>query len=332
MGEGMGVSRTSLVELFRSARARRGPLLADARTTAFRWVNGGPDGVPDVTVDAFADVLVMSLYRDFSSPDEEALLDAAMEAWAPRGLYLKRRPREARVLANVARDALAPEGPARGEAVESLEALENGVRFLIRPGQGLSVGLYLDMRDTRAWLMGEVRGLTVLNLFSYTCAFGVVAMASGAKRALNIDSSRRVLEWGEENARLNGQPVDRYDFVAGDVFDWLGRLAKKGQGFDVVIADPPSFSTTRTSRFSAVKDYAKLAEAAARLVAPGGRLVACCNLAGLTSRRFEAMVAEGLASAGRQGKAVRSLGPSPVDFPSSPEEPPALKVHVLQLR
>ncbi|WP_225410498.1 class I SAM-dependent rRNA methyltransferase [Stigmatella hybrida] len=323
---------TSLTERLREARARRGALLSDARTTAFRWVNGAPDGVPDVTVDTFAGLPVVSLYRDFSPEEEQALLDAAWEAWAPRSLYLKRRPREARVLANVARDVVAPEAPARGEPVESLEALENGLRFRIRPAQGLSVGLYLDMRETRAWLHGEVKGLTVLNLFSYTCAFGVVATAGGAKRVLNIDSSRRVLDWGEENARLNGQPVDRYDYVAGDVFDWLGRLAKKGETFDVVISDPPSFSTTRSTRFSAARDYPLLAEAAARVVAPGGRLVACCNLAPLTPRRFEALVMEGTARAGRTARPVAALGPSAVDFPSSPEAPAGLKVQVLQLR
>lgn len=328
----MSPSNPSLVDRLRSARERRGALLSDARTTALRLVNGVPDGVPDVTVDTFSGVHVVSLYRDFQTAEEQALLDAAMEAWAPRSLYLKRRPREARVLANTAREVLAPEQPARGEPVESLEALENGLRFLIRPAQGLSVGLYLDMRETRAWLLGQVKGLTVLNLFSYTCAFGVVATAGGASRVLNIDTSRRVLDWGEENARLNGQPVDRYDYVAGDVFDWLGRLAKKGQGFDVVISDPPSFSTTRTARFSAARDYPQLAEAAARLVAPGGRLVACCNLSTLAPRRFEAMVTEGVGRAGRQGRSVLSLGPSPVDFPWSPEAPPGLKVNVIQLR
>ena len=288
--------------------------------------------MPEVTADAFGGLYVISLYRDLTPAEEEALLDAAVAAWAPRSVYLKRRPREARVLANVAKEALAPEVPARGEPVESLTALENGLSFLIRPAQGLSVGLYLDMRDTRVWLKDEVRGRTVLNLFAYTCAFGVVATAGGATRALNIDASRRVLEWGEENARLNGQPVGRYDYVAGDVFDWLKRLAKKGEAFDVVVSDPPSFSTTRTARFSAARDYAKLAEAAARVVAPGGRLVACCNHAGLPARRFEAMVAEGLALAGRQGRALRSLGPSPVDFPAPPGEEPALKVHVVELR
>jgi 23S rRNA (cytosine1962-C5)-methyltransferase len=328
----MSSLRRSLVTRLRAARESRGALLTDPRTTAFRLVNGAPDGMPDVTVDLFANVYVASLYRDLSPDEEEALLDAIQEAWPPQSVYLKRRPREARVVANIARDVVAPEKPARGAPVESLEALENGLRFLIRPAQGLSVGLYLDMRETRAWLLGQAKGLTVLNLFSYTCAFGVVATAGGATRVLNIDTSRRVLDWGEENARLNGQPVDRYDYVAGDVFDWLGRLAKKGQGFDIVISDPPSFSTTRTTRFSAAHDYPLLAEAAARLVAPGGRLVACCNLSTLPPRRFEAMVAEGVGRAGRTGRPLLSLGPSAVDFPASPEAPPGLKVNVVQLR
>ena len=321
-----------LVDTLRAARARRGALLSDAATTAFRLLNGAGDGVPDVTADVFGDVVVVSLYRDLSEAEEATLLDAAVTAWTPRSVYLKRRPREARVLANVAKDALAPEAAARGEAVEDFVAKENGLCFHIRPGQGLSVGLYLDMRDTRAWLQAQASGLTVLNLFAYTCAFGVAATAGGAKRVLNMDASRRVLEWGEENARLNGQSVERYDYVAGDVFDWLGRLAKKGESFDVVVADPPSFSTTKTTRFSAARDYARLAEAAAKVVAPRGRLVACCNLAGLPSRRFETMVLEGVTRAGRTGKAVGSLGPSGLDFPTPPGEEPALKVHVVQLR
>ncbi|WP_375757805.1 class I SAM-dependent rRNA methyltransferase [Corallococcus exercitus] len=321
-----------LVDLLRASRARRGPLLADPATSAFRLLNGAADGVPEVTADIFGDVVVVSLYRDLTDAEEATLLDAAVSAWTPRSVYLKRRPREARVLANVAKDALAPESAARGEPVEDFVAKENGLSFHIRPGQGLSVGLYLDMRDTRAWLQAQASGLTVLNLFAYTCAFGVAATAGGAKRVLNMDASRRVLEWGEENARLNGQAVDRYDYVAGDVFDWLGRLAKKGESFDVVVADPPSFSTTKTTRFSAARDYARLAEAAAKVVAPKGRLVACCNLAGLPSRRFETMVLEGVTRAGRAGKAAGSLGPSGLDFPAPPGEEPALKVHVVQLR
>ena len=107
----MSPSPSALVERLRAARERRGPLLTEARTTAFRLVNGAPDEVPDVAVDTYAGVHVVSLYRDFTPSEEEALLAALQEAWAPRSLYLKRRPREARVLANTARDVVAPSSP-----------------------------------------------------------------------------------------------------------------------------------------------------------------------------------------------------------------------------
>ncbi len=321
----------ALVARLREARERRGSLLADPDTRALRLLHGEADGVPEVTADVFGDLVVLSLYRDLSDAEEHQLADAAVQAWAPRSLYLKRRPREARVVANTRKEQLAPERPVRGEPLADLQTLEGGLRFLIRPAQGLSVGLYLDMRDTRAWLRAQVAGRTVLNLFAYTCAFGVYAHAGGAARVLNVDASRRVLEWGEENARLNGQSVDRYDYVAGDVFAWLERLAKKGERFDVVVCDPPSFATTRTSRFSAARDYAALAAAAARVVAPGGRLVACCNHAGLEARRFEAQVRQGALQAGREARAVASLGPSPLDFPATPQLPAALKVRVVAL-
>lgn len=87
----MGTLASSLVETLRASRGRRGPLLGDARTTAWRVVNAEADGVPDVTADVFGDVYVISLYRDFTPDEEETLLDAAVAAWAPRSLYLKTR-------------------------------------------------------------------------------------------------------------------------------------------------------------------------------------------------------------------------------------------------
>src|SRR5690606_23072127 len=111
----------------------------------------------------------------------------------------------------------------------------NGLRFIICPGQGLSVGLYLDMRDGRQWVRGQVAGRTVLNCFAYTCAFGVYSHAGGAARVVNLDLSRRVLDWGEENLRRNGVEPRRIDHIAGDTFDWLGRFQKKGEQFDCVI-------------------------------------------------------------------------------------------------
>lgn len=287
--------------------------------------------MPDVTIDGFADVRIVSLYREFSAAEETSLVEAVIAAHAPRSIYLKRRPREARIVATTRKAELAPETPVHGEAIEALDAKENGLLFRIRPGQGLNVGLYLDMRETRAWLADHVQDKSVLNLFAYTCAFGVIATASGASRAVNVDASRRVLDWGEENAALNAQPVSRRDYLQGDAFDWLARFSKKRETFDVVILDPPSFSTTRAGRFSAEQDYARLTAAAAPVVSRGGLLIACCNHAGLTDARFDALLRKGLAEAGRSGKSVARLGPSQVDFPQPDGQAPALKVRALRL-
>src|SRR5207248_9319272 len=101
-----------------------------------------------------------------------------------------------------------------------------------------SVGLYLDAREVRAWVREHAAGKLALNCFSYTCGYAVAALAGGARRVVNVDISRRVLDWGAENAELNGQAVSRRDYIAGDVFEWLDRFAKKGEVFDLVILDP----------------------------------------------------------------------------------------------
>jgi 23S rRNA (cytosine1962-C5)-methyltransferase len=317
--------------LLQKAVTRREPLWEEGRTTAVRLVNDAADGLAGVTVDRFAQVAVVSLYRTFEPAEEERLVEAVARLPGVASVYLKRRPREARVVATTQKESLAPEAPAAGPAVDSLVAHENGLAFDIRPGQGLSVGLYLDMRETRAWVRREAKGRTLLNLFSYTCGFGVAALAGGAMRAVNVDASRRVLDWGEANVRLNGGTPERRDFLSGDAFDWLSRFGKKGETFDVVVMDPPSFATTRTSRFSAARDYPKLAEAGARVVAPKGLLVACCNLAQLPESRFEEQVLAGVASAGRRARLLERLGPSPVDFPAEGGVVPGLKVRVLAL-
>ncbi len=144
---------------------------------------------------------------------------------------------------------------------------------------------------------------------------------------MNVDLSRKVLDWGSENAALNGFPARKEDHLSGDSFEWLKRLAKKGEAFDLVVLDPPSFATSKQGRFSAARDYPALAAEAA----PGwwprrGRCSAAATSSPSSRTGFEAMAAAGIAQAGRRARVLERLTAVPIDFPQLPGSPPALKV------
>jgi len=310
-----------------AAWTRRAPLHADPATTAHRLLNGAGDGFPGLTVDRYAGVLVANLYEEQQAGTAGPVLRTLAERCGAATAYAKRRPRQARVLDEAARQALAPSEPLFGPAVEEVEVAENGLRALVRPGEGLSTGLFLDMRETRAWVRSEAAGRTVLNCFAYTCAFGVAALLGGAARVANLDVSRRYLDWGQRNYLANGLSPVRTDFIFGDVFDWLQRFARQGQAFDLVLLDPPSFATTRRTRFAVEQDYYRLAALAAPVVAPGGRLVACANTHTLPEGGFLAQLRRGLA--GLPFTFAGVAHEPALDFPVAPGEQPYLKVCVI---
>jgi len=320
----VSASRSSLLA---RALARRATLRTSGETTAFRWVNGAADDLPGVTVDLFGGVAVANLYE----VEAPGLAEALWEVLRLRAVYVKSRPREAGRLQSTEREARAPPTPACGEAVEAVDVLENGLRFRIRPGAGLAVGLYLDMREARGWLRAKAQGRRVLNCFAYTCAFGVAARAGGALRVVNVDLSRRSLEWGEENGRLNTQPPTPEEYLSGDVFEWLRRFRKRGERFDVVVLDPPGFARSREGTFSASRDWPRLVAEAVSVLEADGLLLAACNVAALPARRFEAAVDEGLRQGGRAGHVVARPEASPVDFPVPPGEEAPLKVRAVRV-
>ena len=323
---------SGLDDLLGLAVARRAALATDPATTAYRLINGAGDGLPGVTVDCYGDVLSLSYYDEEAHPHApSAVVDALVRQLAPRALYARVRPRRPALLDDAVRAALCPPLPLVGAPTPEVVVAEDGLSYLLRPTSGLSSGLFLDMREARAWVRRHAAGRSVLNLFAYTCAFGVVGLAGAATRVLNLDAARPALEWGKENYALNNLVVDPHDFVDGDAFDWLARFARRKQTFDLVIVDPPSFSTTRASRFSASRDYRALAAASAAVAAPGGLLVACCNLATLSAVEFRRALRAGLADAGRVATIVANAAEPGVDFPHPGAGAPYLKVAVAAL-
>jgi 23S rRNA (cytosine1962-C5)-methyltransferase len=224
-----------------------------------------------------------------------------------------------------------------GDAAPALFTVrENDVQYELSFDEGYLVGIFLDQRDNRRRLLlnhvaanfppfdGGLRGREVLNIFAYTCAFSVCAALAGA-RTTSLDLSRKYLEWGKRNFALNALDPAAHEFIYGDAFDWMRRLAKKNRAFDVVIIDPPTFSQSKTSGlFRAEKDYARLAEMALGLVRPDGVLLASTNTAKWPAEEFANSLESAFRSAQRRILQEHYF-PQPPDFPVSRDEPAYLK-------
>ncbi len=329
------------------ARALRAAILEPEATDAFRcWHGAGelspagpqPEDAPDLQVDRFGPFLL----AQSAGPPGPGQIEALRREMARAGLsgvYHKRLRRDVRGQGGA---TVAPQLLLGTPAPEAFVIRENGVRFEIRFGEGYSVGLFLDQRDNRRRVrVGHVAagfplypagaaGAPVLNTFAYTCGFSVCAALAGA-RTTSVDLSRKYLEWGRRNFRLNQVDPDAHEFLAGDAFDWLRRLARRGRTFDLVVLDPPTFSTSRQGGvFRAERDRGRLVGAAAPLVRAGGVLFAATNAAELAPEKFLDQVRAGLAAAGR--RVVREhYAPQPPDFPISRAMPAHLKSVWLRL-
>jgi 23S rRNA (cytosine1962-C5)-methyltransferase len=167
-------------------------------------------------------------------------------------------------------------------------------------------------------------GKTVLNAFAYTCGFSVCAALAGAQTT-SLDLSKKYLDWGRENFRLNGINRENHDFIFGDVFEWFSRFKKKGRAFDLILLDPPTFSKSKQSGdFSAEKDYSNLARAAFELLNPGGVLFASTNASRYDPEDFVHDMQSAAQEAGRKIKRMDYF-PQPFDFPINKSEPAYLK-------
>jgi len=167
-------------------------------------------------------------------------------------------------------------------------------------------------------------GKRVLNLFAYTCGFTIAAAAGGASRTTSVDASRGALDWGAANLEQNGLAGEHHALVDEDVFTWLKLANKRGERYDLIVLDPPSYATTKTSRFSAAQDFPDLASRALQVLAPGGRMLACTNHRGISFRKFRKQMHEAGRLAKRTVVQIKDL-PEPPDFPSPPGADPHLK-------
>ncbi|MBP0050022.1 class I SAM-dependent methyltransferase [Marinobacterium sp. AK62] len=160
-----------------------------------------------------------------------------------------------------------------GQLPEKHAVTEAGLRYGVDAMAKQNAGLFLDMRPGRAWVREHAEGRRVLNLFAYTCAFSIAAMAGGARSVVNVDMSSKSLTRGRDNHRLNDQDVSAVRFLAVNLLRSWGKLRKMGP-YDLVVVDPPSF---QPGSFVAEKDYARVLKRLPELTTAGGYVLLCHN-------------------------------------------------------
>lgn len=102
------------------------------------------------------------------------------------------------------------------------------------------------------------RHVKVLNLFAYTGAASISALSAGAE-VVHVDSSRGMVDWAKENVKINNLEDKPIRFLVDDVRKFVKREIRRGNKYDIIIMDPPSFGRgSKNEVWSIESDLAEL--------------------------------------------------------------------------
>ncbi|PAZ01571.1 MAG: hypothetical protein CAK85_02580 [Spartobacteria bacterium AMD-G5] len=236
-------------------------------TTAFRLATG-----PGFWVERYGLTALISHRPEIPSTQilAELLAWTAQSTWSPSRIFcrqLVRSPGEKDTPVLLEGD---PSTPTR-EVV-----MENGLLFEVDFQSGYNPGLFCDQRANRVYLR-ELHPKRVLNTFAHTGAFSVTAASVGAE-TISVDISKSFLQRARRNFELNALPLENHRFVAEDVPTYLRRLAKRGEAFDAIILDPPTFGRGGTGKtFRIERDFPDLLAETLNLARPGAAILLSTN-------------------------------------------------------
>jgi 23S rRNA (cytosine1962-C5)-methyltransferase len=293
-----------------AARRLRAQLLPKEGLTAYRVVHGEGDGIPGVSVDRYGDFMVVHLYTPAVEKLRDWLYDALEAVYQPKAIYEQQRYRP-----QGGDGVRGPATLARGEvAPVELEVEEGGIKFVVDVTAPLGTGLFPDLREGRQGVAVRAAGRRVLNLFSYTGAFSVYSSKAGAKEVVSVDLAAKAHARARRNLQANGLGEAGHEFIAGDAFKVLAKMAERRRKFDLLVLDPPSFAQAKGRVFSVQKDYGELVQAALEVAAPDSLVACVSNTMKISIDELDRAIGDAAGRAGRYVRVVERRG-LPADFP-----------------
>jgi 23S rRNA (cytosine1962-C5)-methyltransferase len=265
-----------------AALVRRVDVLSERDIDAYRLLTGEAEDFPGLTAERFGPLVILEVQRQ---------REAVASSLKTVAMWYRDRLGVESVVARWNVKELGGEGvdgsdgaaltPIIGRSIpESIEIRERGLKFLIRPTEGRSVGLYLDHRDNRSRIRSMARGKSALNLFAYTCGFSAAAASGGASSTVSVDLSHKYLDWGRHNFELNNLGLEAHEFVQADSIEYIRQARRRERRFDLIVIDPPSFAhgRRRGRDFSISRDLSDLVAAALDVLEPEGVMMVATNL------------------------------------------------------
>ena len=117
--------------------------------------------------------------------------------------------------------------------------------FKVSPTNFKHTGLFPEQAANWDYAIEKIknskRNIKVLNLFAYTGAATIACSYAGATEVVHVDASRGMTEWAKENMRLSHLENNKIRFIVDDCLKFVEREARRGNKYDVIIMDPPSY-------------------------------------------------------------------------------------------
>jgi 23S rRNA (cytosine1962-C5)-methyltransferase len=236
-----------------------------------RLFNGFYEGLPGLTVDLYANTLVISEH-DRQRTGEQNLYEEIAEFYAKvlpdvKSVLLKQRhaqdleQRKGRLLLG-------------GELPTSIE--ENGITYALDLRLNQDCSFYPDARNLRFWLSRQMKDARVLNCFAYTGALGIAALAGGASEVIQTDLNPHFLAVAQDSLVLNHFP-GTMKTLSQDFYPMVAGFKSQAELFSCVILDAPLFSQTRRGRVDLLQNWHGLINKVRLLVGHESWLVAINN-------------------------------------------------------
>ena len=127
---------------------------------------------------------------------------------------------------------------------ESWQVKYKNLTFNIKPMGFKHTGLFPEQAVNWDWMINKIkqskRDIKVLNLFAYTGGATVACLSAGAS-VCHVDSSKGMTTWAQENVESSGLREKPVRFIIDDVVKFVQREIRRGNKYDAIIMDPPSY-------------------------------------------------------------------------------------------